>query len=99
MSPNHPSPQTCRHSASSVLAVRISCCVIAVVVFIKPLFTVIMAPKRKISDAVSTSKHKSSRGVLSVSEKVKILAMIEIEKNRMLRLPGCMSRKILPFVN
>ena len=68
-------------------------------VFRKPLFTVIMPPKRKISDAVSTCKHKSSRGVLSISEKVKILAVIEIEKNRMLRLTGCMGRTILPFVN
>ena len=64
----------------------------------KPLFTVIMAPKRKSSDAGSASKPKRSRGVLSVSEKVKILVMIEIEENRMRRLPGCMARMNLPFV-
>jgi len=78
--PNYPSPQTCHHSVSSVFAVRISCCVIAVFVFRKPLFTVIMAPKRKISDAISASYHKSSRNILSISEKVKILAIIEIER-------------------
>jgi len=31
-------------------------------------------------------------------EKVKILDMTEIEKNRMRRLPGCMERTNLPFV-
>ena len=65
-------PQTCHHSASSVLAVRISCHVSAVFVFRKPLFAVIMAPKRKSSDAASASKPKRSRDVLT-SEKVKIL--------------------------
>ena len=49
-------------------------------VFIKPLFTVIMAPKRNSSDGGSASKPKRSRDVLSVSEKVKILDMMEIEK-------------------
>jgi len=39
-----------------------------------------MAPKRKISDAISASYHKSSRNILSISEKVKILAIIEIER-------------------
>ena len=48
-------------------------------VFRKPLFTVIMAPKQKSSDADSASKPKRSRDVLSISEKVKILDMIEIE--------------------
>jgi len=38
-----------------------------------------MAPKRKSSDAVSASKPKIIRDVLSISEKVKILNMIEIE--------------------
>ena len=42
-------------------------------VFRKTLFTVIMAPKRKSSDAASTSKPKRSRDVLSISEKVEIL--------------------------
>ena len=51
-------------------------------VFRKPLFTVIMAPKRKSSDAGSASKPKRSRDVLSISEKVKILDMIEIEKKK-----------------
>jgi hypothetical protein len=45
-----------------------------------PLFTVIMAQKRKSSDAGSASKPKRSRDVLSISEKVTILHMIEIEK-------------------
>jgi len=36
----------------------------------KPLFTVIMAPKRKSHDAGSASKPKRSREVLSISEKV-----------------------------
>jgi hypothetical protein len=40
------SRRTCLHFASSVLADRISCRVIAVFVFRKALFTVIMAPKR-----------------------------------------------------
>ena len=67
--------------------------------FRKPLFTVIMAPKRKSGDAGSASKPKRSRDVHSISEKVKILDMIEIEKkNRIQRLPGCMARTNLPFV-
>jgi len=51
-----------------------------VFVFRKPLFTLIMAPKRKSSDAGSASKPKRSRDVFSISEKVNILDMIEIEK-------------------
>jgi len=39
-----------------------------------------MAPKCKSSDAGSASKPKRSRDVLSISEKLKILDMIEIEK-------------------
>ena len=39
-----------------------------------------MSPKRKSSDAGGASKPKRSRDVLSTSEKVKILDMIEIEK-------------------
>ena len=39
-----------------------------------------MAPKHKSSDAASASKPKRSRDVLSISEKVKILDMIEIKK-------------------
>ena len=46
----------------------------------KPLFTVIMEPKRKSSDTGGASKPKRNRGVLSISEKLKILGMIEIEK-------------------
>jgi len=76
----HASPQTCHHSASGILAVRISCRVTAVFVFRKPLFTVIIAPKLKSSDVSSASKPKRSRDVLSISEKVKILDMIETEK-------------------
>jgi hypothetical protein len=48
-------------------------------VFRKPFFAVIMAPKSKSSGAGSASKPKRSCDVLSVSEKVKILDMIEIE--------------------
>ena len=58
-------------------------------VFRKPLFTVKMAPKHKSSDAGRASKPKRSCDVLSISEKVKILDMIEREKNLMWRLPGC----------
>jgi hypothetical protein len=47
-------------------------------VFRKPLFTVIRAPKHKRSDAGSASNPKRSWDVLSISEKVKILDMIEI---------------------
>ena len=39
-----------------------------------------MAPKRKSSDAGSASKPTKSRDVLSISEKVKILDKMEIEK-------------------
>jgi hypothetical protein len=39
-----------------------------------------MAPKCKSSDAVGASKPKRSRDILSISEQVKILDMIEIEK-------------------
>jgi phage portal protein BeeE len=38
-----------------------------------------MAPKRRNSDAGGAFKHKRSRDMLSISEKVKILDMIEIE--------------------
>jgi len=44
-----------------------------------PLFTIIMAPKRKSSDAGSASEPQRARDVLSISEKVKILDMMEIE--------------------
>jgi len=37
-----------------------------------------MAPKRNSSDADSASKLKISRDVLSISEKVKFLDMLEI---------------------
>jgi len=57
-----------------------------------------MTPKRKSGDAASASKPKIGRDVLSISEKVKILDMIEIKKNRMRRLPGCMARTNVPFV-
>jgi hypothetical protein len=39
-----------------------------------------MAPMHKSSDAGSASKPKRSHDVLSISKKVKILDMIEIEK-------------------
>jgi hypothetical protein len=38
-----------------------------------------MGPKRKSTDAGSASKPKGSRDVLSISEKLKILNMMEIE--------------------
>ena len=66
--------------------------------FRKPLFTVLMAPEGKSSDAGSASKPKRSRDVLSISEKVKILDMIEIKRNCMRRLSNCMARTNLPFV-
>jgi hypothetical protein len=46
----------------------------------KPLFTVIIAPKRKSSDAGSASKPKRSHDILSIRAKVKILYRIEIGK-------------------
>jgi hypothetical protein len=49
-------------------------------VFRKPLFTVIMAPSRKSSDAGRASKPTRNYDVLSISGKVKTLDMIEIEK-------------------
>ena len=74
--------RTCLHSASSVLALHISCRVFSMFVCRKPLFIVIMAPKRKNSDAGSASKPKRSCDVLSIIEKVKILDMIEMEKKK-----------------
>jgi len=76
----HSSTQTCQHSASSVLAVRISWRVIAMFVFRKPLFTVIMASKRKSTDFGCASKPKKGRDFLSISEEVKILNVIEIQE-------------------
>ena len=71
----------------------------ALFLFRKPLFIVIMVPRRKSSDAGSAPKPKRSRDVLSVCEKMKILDMMEIgEKNRTRRLPGCMARMNLLFV-
>jgi len=69
-----------------------------VFVFRKPLFTIIMASKHKTSDAGSASKPQRSCDVLFISGKVKILDVIEIKKNCMQRLPGCMARTNLPFV-
>ena len=76
------SHRTCLHFASSILTVHTSRHVIAVFVFRKPLFTIIMAPKHKSSDAGSASKPRRSRDILSISEKVKILDMIEIKKKK-----------------
>jgi len=90
--------EICHHSVCSILAVWISCRIIAVFVFRKPLFTILMAPKRKSSDAGSASKPKRSHDVLLISEKVKILDMIEIKKNCLRRLPRCMARMNLPFM-
>jgi len=58
-----------------------------------------MAPKRKSSDAGSASKPKRSRDVLPISEKVKILDMMEIEKKIVFGdCQSCMARTNLPFV-
>jgi len=70
-----------------------------VLVFRKPLFTVIMAPMRKSRDDGSAPRSKTSRDVLSIHEKVKFLEMIEIEKNRILSLPGCTARMNFGTVN
>ena len=58
-----------------------------------------MAPKHKSSDdAGSASKPKRSCAVLSISEKLKILDMIQIEKqNCIQRLPDSVARTNLPF--
>jgi hypothetical protein len=66
--------------------------------FRKPLLTIILAPKHKSSGGGSVSKPKKSRDVLSISEKVKILDMTEIEKNCTQRLPSCIARTNLPFI-
>jgi len=59
-----------------------------------------MAPKRTSSGAGSASKPKRSRDILFISDKVKILDMVEIEKNiyRIRRLPGCVARTNLPLM-
>ena len=51
----------------------------------KPLFTVIMAPKRKNSDAGSASKPKRSCDILSIREKMIILDVIEIGGKKIVR--------------
>ena len=56
-------------------------------VFRKPLFSVIMAPTSKSSDAGSVSKPKRNPDVLSISEKGKFMDMMVIgKKNRTRRL-------------
>jgi hypothetical protein len=57
-----------------------------------------MAPKHKSSDTGSASKPNVSLDVFYISEKVKILDVIEIKKNRVWGLPGYMARTNLPFV-
>jgi len=74
------SHRTCLHSVSSILNVHVSSHIITVFVFWKPSFTIIIPPKHKSIDAGSASKPKRSCDVLSISEKVKILDMIEIKK-------------------
>jgi hypothetical protein len=44
-----------------------------------------MASKRKSTDAGSASKPKRSRDILSVSEKLRILGMMEIEEKKIVR--------------
>ena len=64
-----------------------------------PLLSVIMALKCNSSDAGNASKPKRSHDVLSISEKVKILDMMETEKKLYAEIAGCMARTKLPFVN
>jgi len=59
-----------------------------VFVFRKPLFTVIMSPKHKSSGAGSASRPEGSHDILSISEKVKILDMIEIKKKSYAEVAG-----------
>jgi len=51
-----------------------------VFVFRKPLYTVIMAPKRKSCDAGSASVPKRSRDILSICGRLKIVDMIVLKK-------------------
>ena len=66
--------------------------------FRKLLFTVIMASKRKSSDDGSASKPKRCRDVLSISEKVKILYMMEIKKKSHTEIARLCGKTNLPFV-
>ena len=54
----------------------------AVLVFKKPLFYLIMAPKPKSSDAANSDKPKRSRKVPPLSEKVSVLDLIRNEKKK-----------------
>ena len=67
-------------------------------VFRKPLFTVIMVPKCKSCDAGSASKPKRSRDVLSISEEVEILDMIEIKKKPYAEIARLYGKNNLLFV-
>ena len=66
--------------------------------FRKPLLTEIMAPKHNSSDAGSASKPKRSHDVLSISEKVKILYMMEIKKKSHTEIARLCGKTNLPFV-
>jgi len=67
--------------AHTIVHVRAYCvCMVIHTYTTTPLSTVIMAPKCNGTDAGSASKPKRSHDVLSISEKVKILDMTEIEK-------------------
>jgi len=68
-----------------------------VFVFRKPLFSVIMAPTSKSSDAGSVSKPKRNPDVLSISEKGKFMDMMVIGK-KIVRGDCCMARTNFPFV-
>jgi hypothetical protein len=52
-----------------------------------------MAPKCKSSNAGSASKSKRSCDVLSISEKVKFLDFIEIEKKKYAEIAGMYGKK------
>jgi len=68
----------CTHT---IVCVRVYCvCMVIFTYTTTPLFTIIIAPKHKSSDAGNASKPTRRRDVVSISEKVKILDMIEIEK-------------------
>ena len=84
---------------ASIVRVPVYCvCLVVHTYTTTPLFTVIMTPKRKSSDAGSASKPKKSRDVLSISEKVKILDMIVIKKKSYAEIARLYARTNLPFV-
>jgi len=88
-----------RMRRNSVACTHNCVCMVIYTYTTTPSLTVIMALKYNISDAGSASKPKRSHDVLSISEKVKILDMMETEKKLYAEIAGCMARTKLPFVN